>query len=272
MASHIWETIRINLLKGNFKFSQVLDNPVDCVKNKFECHWVAGPDSNPHAFPFEFEIMTPIEELSRMRREYAAHPLDAESLLKDPFAQFRTWMDQATQADLLEPNAMSLATVTPEGTPSLRTVLLKEFSTKGYVFFTNLESAKACHIAGNPNVSLLFPWLALERQAIICGVAEKLPVAAALKYFVTRPAYSQLAAWVSPQSKIISSRQILEAKLEEMKRKFADGKIPLPSFWGGFRVVPRTFEFWQGGAHRLHDRFLYSRGGNDAWNIERLAP
>lgn len=167
---------------------------------------------------------------------------------------------------------MSLATVSEEGRPSIRTVLLKEFDERGFVFFTNLESAKAREISKNPNVSLLFPWLPLERQAIINGTAKKLPATAALKYFITRPVHSQLAAWVSPQSRVITSRQLLEAKLDEMRRKFSDGKIPLPSFWGGFRVAPKTFEFWQGGAHRLHDRFLYSRTDSNRWQIERLAP
>jgi len=207
-----------------------------------------------------------------MRREYASHPLNVENLRKDPFEQFRGWIEQAVSAQLLEPNAMSLATVSEEGRPFIRTVLLKEFDEHGFVFFTNLESTKARHISKNPNVSLLFPWLALERQAIINGTAERLPVAAALKYFVTRPIHSQLAAWVSPQSRVITSRQLLEAKLEEMKRKFSEGRIPLPSFWGGFRVVPRTFEFWQGGAHRLHDRFLYTRTESNIWLIDRLAP
>lgn len=216
--------------------------------------------------------MNATEQLDRMRREYSAQPLNHENLLPDPVAQFGVWLKHAVDAQLLEPNAMSLATATAEGRPSLRTVLLKEFDKRGFVFFTNLESAKARQIAENPNVSLLFPWLALERQVIVIGTAEKLSVAAALKYFVTRPFYSQLAACVSPQSRIITSRTILEAKLEEMKRKFSDGKVPLPSFWGGYRVVPETIEFWQGGAHRLHDRFLYSRTEADNWKIERLAP
>lgn len=212
------------------------------------------------------------DQLDRMRREYSAQPLNRENLLPDPVAQFRIWLNHAMDAQLLEPNAMSLATATAEGRPSVRTVLLKEFNERGFIFFTNLESTKANQIAENPNVSLLFPWLPLERQVIVIGTAEKLPAAAVLKYFVTRPFHSQLAAWVSPQSQMITSRNLLEAKLEEMKQKFSDGKIPLPSFWGGFRVVPETIEFWQGGAHRLHDRFLYSRTEKNLWKIERLAP
>jgi pyridoxamine 5'-phosphate oxidase len=152
-----------------------------------------------------------------------------------------------------------------------RTVLLKQFDERGFVFFTNLESRKARHLAENPHAALLFPWVALERQILITGRVERVSVAEAAAYFVTRPVGSQLAAWASPQSTVLSSRGVLEAKWEEMKRKFADGKIPLPSFWGGYRVLPDLFEFWQGRASRMHDRFQYTRT-DSAWVIERLAP
>jgi pyridoxamine 5'-phosphate oxidase len=209
--------------------------------------------------------------LEDMRREYTREALDREHLKENPFDQFALWFEQACKAGVQEPNAMSLATASADAKPSVRTVLLKHFDERGFVFFTNMESKKARQISENANVALLFPWLALERQLIISGVAEKISGAEALKYFLKRPRESQLSAWASPQSRVIESRKFLEIKIEEMKRKFADGKIPLPSFWGGFRIVPHEFEFWQGGANRVHDRFLYSRGLDHSWKIERLA-
>jgi len=160
--------------------------------------------------------------------------------------------------------------VDEQGRPAVRTVLLKFWDATGFVFYTNYESAKARHIAAKAEVAMLFPWLALERQVIIRGAAQRVSASESLKYFLTRPRGSQLGAWVSAQSSVISSRQILEMKLEEMKRKFGDGQVPLPGFWGGFRVVPRTVEFWQGRPNRLHDRFLYTR--DEGWRLERLAP
>ncbi len=207
-----------------------------------------------------------------LRKNYTQAILRRENLDSDPIAQFRTWMDQACNAEVLEPNAMSLATVDPLGHPSTRTVLLKGFSSDGFLFFTNYESRKAQHLDANPNISLLFPWLVLERQVIISGEAKKISPAESLKYFQSRPEGSQIGAWASPQSKVITSRKLLELKWDEMKRKFAAGKIPLPSFWGGYQVIPRTIEFWQGGQHRIHDRFLYSREASKNWKIERLAP
>jgi pyridoxamine 5'-phosphate oxidase len=206
-----------------------------------------------------------------MRRPYGRGTLDLGDLLPDPIAQFKRWFDEAVGAGILDPNAMSLATATASGETSLRTVLLKAFNDEGFVFFTNLESTKARQIAENPNVSLLFPWLTLERQVIVNGTAARLPFADVVRYFVTRPRESQIAAWVSPQSRAIDARRVLEAKFEEMLRKFGAGEIPVPSFWGGYRVTPRTIEFWQGGEHRLHDRFLYRRGAT-GWTVERLAP
>jgi pyridoxamine 5'-phosphate oxidase len=207
-----------------------------------------------------------------MRRDYTRAALNRENLNENPIDQFAVWFEQACKAGIGEPNAMSLATASADAKPSVRTVLLKYFDERGFVFFTNMESKKARQIAENPNVALVFPWLALERQVIIAGDVEKISTAESLKYFVKRPLESQLSAWASPQSRVIESRKFLEMKIEEMKRKFADGKIPLPSFWGGFRVVPREIEFWQGGANRVHDRFLYSRGSDHSWKIERLAP
>ncbi len=211
-------------------------------------------------------------DIADLRKEYSTTGISREDLRDDPVKQFRAWFDQACEAGITEPNAMSLATAWRDGRPLLRTVLLKQYDHRGFVFFTNLESRKALQLAENPQAALLFPWVSLERQVMITGVVERVSLADATAYFITRPVGSQLAAWASPQSTVITSRQLLEMKWEEMKRKFADGKIPLPSFWGGYRVVPRVFEFWQGRANRLHDRFQYERQGDGAWRIERLAP
>ncbi len=209
--------------------------------------------------------------LADMRQQYSTVGITREELHDDPVEQFRAWFEQACQSGIHEPNAMSLATAWRDGRPLVRTVLLKQFDARGFVFFTNFESRKAQQLAENPRAALLFPWVALERQVMIAGTVERVSMADAAAYFITRPVGSQLAAWASPQSTVISSRQLLEMKWDEMKRKFADGKIPLPSFWGGYRVLPETFEFWQGRVNRLHDRFQYSRQDN-GWLIERLAP
>lgn len=210
-------------------------------------------------------------DLSDFRKEYSARGLRRDDLAAEPVAQFEQWFRQATELQLHEPNAMSLATVDPDGRPLQRTVLLKYFDLRGFVFFTNYESRKAAHMAANPNVCLLFPWITLERQVIVQGRAEKIGAGESLQYFTSRPRESQLGAWVSNQSSVITSRKLLMQKLAEMKDKFSHGEIPLPSFWGGYRVVPETIEFWQGGPARLHDRFLYSRS-DDSWRIERLCP
>ena len=210
-------------------------------------------------------------DISDLRREYTEYGLRLEDLKPDPFEQFELWFQQATAAGVLEANAMSLATVSSEGQPAQRTVLLKYLDCDGFVFFTNLESVKAQHIARNNQVSLLFLWSELGRQVEIAGTAARISQGESLRYFLTRPRGSQIGAWVSHQSQVISSRTLLEQKFDEMKRKFADGKVPLPSFWGGYRVRPISIEFWQGAPNRLHDRFLYSRD-NDSWKIERLAP
>jgi pyridoxamine 5'-phosphate oxidase len=209
---------------------------------------------------------------SAQRRSYERGSLTRDSLDPDPVAQFRQWFtDATTTPEIIEPNAMTLATVDPGGSPSVRTVLLKAYDESGFVFFTNYESRKSRDIAGNPRVALLFPWLALERQVKIEGRAEKVSRADTVRYFLSRPIGHRLGAWVSQQSSIVSSRSLLLAKLDEMKRKFADGEIPCPDFWGGYRVVPTRFEFWQGGKDRIHDRFEYTRT-EDQWQISRLAP
>ncbi len=210
-------------------------------------------------------------DISNFRREYLRGGLSSSTLAKDPVQQFTDWFEQARKTDIADPTAMILATVDPSGRPSQRAVLLKYYDSSGYVFFTNYESRKAKEIATNSKVSLLFVWLELERQIMITGDAQKISTAESAKYFMSRPKDSQLAAWVSSQSHKLSSRQILMQKFSEMKRKIGEGKVPLPSFWGGYKVVPDEYEFWQGRKNRLHDRFHYIRQGNN-WVIERLAP
>ncbi|MGK7949730.1 MAG: pyridoxamine 5'-phosphate oxidase [Xenococcaceae cyanobacterium] len=212
-------------------------------------------------------------DIGHFRQEYSLEGLSRKQLNSDPFKQFELWFQQACAANLPEPNAMSLATVSATGEPSQRIVLLKYFDRQGFVFFTNYESKKARQIEANTQVSLLFFWIALERQVQIAGNATKISTAESLKYFTTRPRGSQIGAWCSQQSTVISSRQMLEIKFDEIKRKFHNKEIPLPSAWGGYRIVPHSFEFWQGRPNRLHDRFLYSRlNSESAWKIQRLAP
>lgn len=210
-------------------------------------------------------------DIGELRRDYTQRGLDLADLDPDPFAQFELWFQQACEAELLEPNALVLSTVSPEGAPYQRTVLLKYFDRDGFVFFTNYGSRKAQHIAGNAQVSMLFPWYSLERQLAIAGTASKISAAESLRYFSSRPRGSQLGAWVSQQSSVVSSRQLLEMQFEKMKEKFLNQEVPLPDFWGGYRVKPTSFEFWQGRPSRLHDRFLYS-GKDGGWAIARLSP
>ena len=210
-------------------------------------------------------------DLTFMRQGYQNEGLSKEELSPDPFLQFEAWFKEANETEPI-PNAMSLATVNHSGSPMMRTVLLKLFDDNGFVFFTNYKSRKAEQISENQNVAVLFNWVALERQVSINGVAEKVERSESLKYFMGRPRGSQLGAWVSDQSSVLSSRKILETKLDEIKRKFGENEIPLPEFWGGFRIKPKRFEFWQGRPNRLHDRFLYSKIDDESWKIERLAP
>jgi len=210
-------------------------------------------------------------DIADLRRPAPGLTLDRGDLHADPIRQFESWLRDACDSEALDPNAMSVSTVGRDLRPSCRMVLLKYYDERGFVFFTNLESNKSRQIAENGNVALLFFWPTLGRQIGIRGTAARISASETLKYFVTRPRGSQIGAWVSAQSSVISSRSILDAKYAEIKRKFADGDVPVPSFWGGYRVTPVAVEFWQSRTNRLHDRFLYSRTGG-AWDIRRLAP
>ncbi|MFT7371463.1 MAG: pyridoxamine 5'-phosphate oxidase [Oleiphilaceae bacterium] len=211
-------------------------------------------------------------DISDFRREYMSQGLHREALDEDPFKQFESWFQQASDACIQDANAFSLATHDIETGPSIRTVLLKLFDEAGFVFFTNYNSQKSLHIKAFPHVAMLFPWLSLNRQVRIEGHCEKISTAASLKYFATRPRGSQIGAWCSDQSEVIESRSFLEQKYREAAEKFKSGAIPLPSSWGGYRVVPRRIEFWQGQENRLHDRFKYTKQADNTWLIERLAP
>lgn len=210
-------------------------------------------------------------EVAAMRRDYSLRALDEDQVHPDPIKQFEQWFQEAVQAELTEPNAFTLSTVDADAKPHSRVVLMKSYDEQGIVFFTNYESAKAKDLNHNSAVAINFLWLPMERQVRIEGIAEKISTKESLAYFVTRPHGSQLGAWVSPQSSIISSRSILEEKWAQMKRKFSEGKVPLPDHWGGYRIKPTFFEFWQGRSSRLHDRIVYTPD-NSTWKIGRLAP
>lgn len=211
-------------------------------------------------------------DLTNQHNQFLKKALTRLELDADPFRQFELWFSQAEQEKVIEPNAMSLATTNGINV-SIRTVFLKYFDQQGFVFFTNYGSTKAKQIAINPQVALLFPWLALERQVKITGKAEKISTLESIKYFASRPKESQLGAWASQQSSRVSSRQILLSQFESMKNKFKNGEVPRPDFWGGYRVVPTSIEFWQGRDNRLHDRFIYERESEaNEWIINRLAP
>lgn len=207
-----------------------------------------------------------------LRSRFMQQGLSHKDLTAEPIEQFQSWYCDVADSDLPEPTAMSLATVDETGQPWQRFVLLKIFDEQGFVFFTNYQSRKATHIAVNAKVNLLFPWYPLGRQVQITGIAEKISASESLKYFATRPRGSQIGAWASEQSHVISSRSVLEIMVNEIKQKFADKKVPLPDFWGGYRVSPSSYEFWQARQDRLHDRFIYRKDEDGQWQVERLAP
>ncbi len=209
-------------------------------------------------------------DLTKLRMELRKRGLSRSNLDDDPVKQFSLWFTEAIDSDIVEPSAMSLAT-TDESEIGIRTVLLKYFDDNGFVFYTNYESNKSRQIEIRPEAALLFPWLALERQIKIVGSVEKVSNLESIKYFASRHKDSQIGAWASKQSTTISSRAILQTQFESIKRKFSSGEVPLPDFWGGYRVIPRSIEFWQGRESRLHDRFVYQRS-EDGWTISRLSP
>jgi pyridoxamine 5'-phosphate oxidase len=215
---------------------------------------------------------TSTPDLGALRREYGDAGLDLPDLEPDPVAMFRRWLDDTVRAGVHEPNAMVVATVSPSGRPSARLVLLKGLDERGFVFFTNYDSRKGQEIAANPQVSLLFPWHDLQRQVRVEGAAARVSTAESEAYFASRPRASQLGAWSSPQSEVVSSRAALDERYGGVLAQFADAdEVPLPPFWGGYRVVPEAVEFWQGRVGRMHDRLVYRRA-DDAWRLERLAP
>jgi pyridoxamine 5'-phosphate oxidase len=213
--------------------------------------------------------MTSIGDL---RREYASRALVESDAFDDPLRQFALWFDEAVKASLLEANAMTLATASPHGEPSARIVLLKAFDERGFVFFTNYESAKGRELDANPRASLLFFWAELERQIRITGAASHVSAAESAAYFHSRPFESQIGAWASAQSRVLPDRAELEARQAELRDMHRGHEVPLPPYWGGYRIAPERMEFWQGRTSRLHDRLLYTKNADGTWTRVRLAP
>ncbi|MEY2480296.1 MAG: pyridoxamine 5-phosphate oxidase [Verrucomicrobiota bacterium] len=211
-------------------------------------------------------------DLSSLRYEYAAHGLRRADLDPDPLKQFGIWFTAALEAGIADVNALSIATATPDGKPSVRMVLLKTFDADGFVFFTNYESEKGRQLETNPQAAFAFYWVEVARQIRIEGTIEKTSREESARYFHSRPVGSQLGAWVSRQSEVVDARRILDARLAEMTERFQGKEIPLPPHWGGYRLKPKTIEFWQGRPNRLHDRFRYARQKSGDWLIQRLAP
>ncbi len=207
-----------------------------------------------------------------LRQEYTFQGLSETDVHPNPFEQFKTWFDQAVAAQLPEPNAMTIATVTADGKPSARIVLLKDYDERGFVFYTNYKSHKGQQLVENPWGAIAFWWVELERQVRIEGRVEKVSPAESDAYFHSRPKGSQLGAWASNQSQVIESREVLEQQLQKLKEEYDNKEVPRPPHWGGFRVIPSEIEFWQGRPSRLHDRLLYQRGEDGSWKIQRLSP
>ncbi len=212
-------------------------------------------------------------ELAALRKNYARETLSEQDVRHDPISQFDAWFNEALDSQLPEPNAMTLATVNALGQPSARVVLLKGIDHQGFVFYTNYESRKGQDLEANPRAALLFAWLELERQVRIEGAVEKVSEEESRAYFQSRPVGSQIGAWASPQSRPVSGREVLENTVAQLQQEYAGAlMLPLPSFWGGYRLRPERIEFWQGRESRLHDRILYTREDSGHWRIERLAP
>jgi pyridoxamine 5'-phosphate oxidase len=212
-----------------------------------------------------------IGHIYSLRKDYETRSLDEETIKRNPFEQFELWLAEAIGEAVEEPNAMTITTATKTGKPSSRIVLLRGFDRKGFVFYTNYDSQKGREIAENPQASILFFWAKLERQVRIDGSISKVTRRHAEEYFATRPRESQIGAWASLQSSVISSRAELEEKIAALEREFAGREVPCPENWGGYALKPDAFEFWQGGKSRLHDRLRYTKT-KSAWKIERLSP
>lgn len=210
--------------------------------------------------------------IADLRKDYTVSGLSEIEVNSNPFTQFQQWFDQALAAQLLEPNAMTVATATADGKPKARMVLLKDFDERGFVFYTNYNSQKGQELAENPQASLVFWWAELERQVRISGRVEKVSEKESDKYFNSRPLSSRLGAWASNQSEVIENREVLTRQLQELQTKYHNQDIKRPPHWGGLRVIPTEIEFWQGRPSRLHDRLRYTRLDDGTWKIERLSP
>lgn len=214
-----------------------------------------------------------MSDIGNIRQQFESHePIDLTAVTDNPLVLFERWFEEARQSEMPEPNGFVLSTANSSGRLRSRTVLLKFFDEAGYVFYTNYGSEKAKDMAENPYVSACFPWYGLERQVMIEGKVEKISQAESLKYFASRPRGSQIGAWVSEQSQVISSRALLMDKVKQLTQHFMDKDVPLPEFWGGYRIRPTRFEFWQGQPSRLHDRIEYTPDGNGGWVKQRLSP
>ncbi|MFZ4057452.1 MAG: pyridoxamine 5'-phosphate oxidase [Ferruginibacter sp.] len=212
------------------------------------------------------------EDIAKIRKDYTLNTLNEDSVSADPIQQFGVWWKEAESASIEEVNAMTLATVDAAGVPEARTILLKGYDEKGFVFFTNYNSAKSIQLDAHPTCSLLFFWKELERQVRITGIAERISTEESIHYFDSRPEGSKIGAWASPQSTVVAGAAWLKETFQYYAERFKHGKIPKPPHWGGYRIKPTKIEFWQGRPSRMHDRILYSNLIESTWKIERLAP